>query len=61
MKGQYIIKANYFGSRAVSLQGPVTVQAVIFTNYGRPNESRANLTLRLEKTKEVVTLGTAKF
>ncbi len=34
--GVYTIEANYFGSRATTLLGPVTVQVDVLTNFGRP-------------------------
>ncbi len=58
MKGQYKIQANFYGSRQQSLSGPTTLQAEIITNFGRPNEKRQAITLRLEKAKDVVDVGT---
>ncbi len=57
-KGQYKIQANFYGSRQQSLSGPTTLQAEVITNFGRPNEKRQAITLRLEKSKEVVDVGT---
>ena len=59
--GMYKIEANYFGSRATRLLGPVTVQVDVFTNYGRPNEQRKSLTLRLKEAKETVRIGEIEF
>jgi Ca-activated chloride channel homolog len=59
--GMYKIEANYFGSRATRLLGPVTVQADVYTNYGRPNEQRKSLTLRLKEAKETVKIGDIEF
>jgi Ca-activated chloride channel homolog len=61
MRGSYKIEVNYFGSRAVQLTGPVTVQAEVITHFGRPNETRKNLTLRLEDKKETVLVGEVEF
>ena len=33
------------------------MSAVVITNYGRPNERRQTLTLRLDKVKEMVDIG----
>ena len=44
----YTIEANYFGSRATRLLGPVTVQVDVLTNFGRPNQQRKSLTHPLE-------------
>ncbi len=51
--GKYRIDVNYFGSRAQKLQGPVTLQVEIFTNFGRANEKRKSVTVRLNDKKEV--------
>ena len=59
--GTYTIRAKYYGSRQQTLMGPVTVKAVVFTDYGLPTEKRQELTLRLESMKEVVTVGTIEI
>jgi tetratricopeptide (TPR) repeat protein len=59
--GTYKIEANYFGSRATRLLGPVTVQVDVLTNYGRSNEQRKSLTLRLKEAKETVHVGEIEF
>ncbi len=51
--GKYRIEVNYFGSNAQKLQGPVTVQVEIFTNFGRPTEKRRSVTVRLTGKAEV--------
>jgi tetratricopeptide (TPR) repeat protein len=61
MRGMYKIEANYFGSRASRLLGPVTVQVDVFTNYGRMREQRKSLTLRLTENKETVKIGEVEF
>lgn len=59
--GKYQIQANFYGSRAQTLQGPVTVQADVYTNYGRQNEKRQRLTLQLNETKETFTVGEIEY
>lgn len=59
--GNYAISTNYFGSRQQTVVGPATVTATIFTNWGRPNEERQVLTIRLDKEKEKVEIGTISF
>jgi Ca-activated chloride channel family protein len=61
MHGTYKIEANYYGSQSAQLIGPVTVQAEVIANFGRPNEKRRNLTLRLEEKKETVMIGEVEF
>ena len=57
LAGRYKIQTNFFGSGAQSLTGPTTVQATVITDFGRPNEKRRALTLRLKERKDVVDVG----
>lgn len=59
--GEYNVQANFYGSRAATLTGPTTLQATVITNWGRPNEERRALTLRLGETREVVDVGRVRF
>lgn len=61
MPGKYIIKTNYFGSGSGDLMAPVTVQVDVFTNYGRKNEKRQSLTLRLANSSDVYLIGEIEF
>ena len=56
-KGVYKVLANYFGSRQQTLLGPATVTATVFTNWGRADEKRQILSLRLDKVKDKVSIG----
>lgn len=58
MPGEYKIQAHFYGSRDQKLIGPTTVQATIITHYGRPDEKRQSITLRLTDPKEMVDIGT---
>jgi len=61
LPGKYQIKVNYYGSRQQKMAGPTTVMLQIFTNYGRPNETKQEITLRLSDIKEVVEVGEVEF
>jgi hypothetical protein len=61
MPGKYLIQSNYYGSRQQTLGGPTTLQATVITHFGRPQESRQSLTLRLGEAREVVDVGTIEF
>ncbi|MDH5680349.1 MAG: VIT domain-containing protein [Spirochaetota bacterium] len=61
MRGVYKIEANFYGSSAPKLIGAVTLQLDIYVNYGRPNEKRQTVTLRLENKREVIKVGEIKF
>ena len=61
MRGQYKIKTKFFGSSAAKLIGAVTLQVDVYTNYGRPNQRRRSMTLRLTERKETFLVGTIGF
>jgi Ca-activated chloride channel family protein len=61
MPGRYTIRTKFFGSSAAKLAGAVTLQVDVYTNYGRRNQKRRSITLRLTKRKETFTVGTIRF
>ncbi|HOY67207.1 MAG TPA: VIT domain-containing protein [Candidatus Ozemobacteraceae bacterium] len=61
MKGMYTVQTNFFGSNAQTLSGAVTLQVDVFSNYGRPNEKRRSITMRLTDRKETFTVGEVEF
>ncbi len=61
LRGDYRVQANFYGSRSQTLTGPTTVQATVITAFGRPDERRQGLTLRLTTAREVVDVGAVHF
>jgi len=61
MRGTYTVQANFYGSRAQTLQGAVTLQVDVFTNFGRPTEKRRTITVRLTEKKETIDIGEVEF
>jgi len=61
MKGKYVIMAKYYGGSPAKLIGPVTLQADVYTNYGRANQTHRVLTFRLKKPSGVATIGEVEF
>ncbi|MEZ0266085.1 MAG: YfaP family protein, partial [Phycisphaerae bacterium] len=61
MPGEYKIKVHFYGNRDQKLVGPTTVQATVITNFGRPDEVRKPLTLRLKDSKDWVEVGTVNL
>lgn len=61
LDGDYVIEANYYGSHAQKVLGPITLYAEVFTNYARPNEHKKVLCFSLDTKKQVVKLGTASI
>lgn len=61
MKGTYTVRTKFFGSSAAQLQGAVTLSVDIWTDYGRPEEQRQSVTIRLTENKETFTVGEIVF
>jgi uncharacterized protein YfaP (DUF2135 family) len=59
--GKYKIEADFFGDTRQGINGNVTVDAQLFTNYGRPNQQMKEITLTLSGVKEVVQVGNLEF
>lgn len=59
-QGSLKIEANYFGNHQQKLLQPVTVQAEVYTNFGRPNQTREILTLQLDSIKQTFFIGTVR-
>ena len=56
-KGVYKILANYFASHRQALTGAAVVTATVYTGWGRKDERRQVLSLRLDKPKDKCPIG----
>ena len=61
LNGEYNIQADYFGTNSQTLLAPVNLHLVFFTNFGKSNEKKKEVTIRLENKKDVVDIGKFKF
>lgn len=59
--GGYRIRAHYFASHQQEVFGPATATATIFTDWGRPNQDFQTLSIRLDKAREMIELGTVQI
>ena len=59
--GTLKIEANYFGNHQQKLLQPVTVQAEVYTNFGRAEQKREVLTLQLEQVKGSFLIGEVAY
>ena len=59
--GSLKIEVNYFGNHQQKVLQPVTVQAEVYTNFGRKNQKREVLTLQLNDVKGTFLVGEVKF
>ena len=58
--GKFTIQANYFANHQQKMLQPVSVQAEVYTNFGRENQKRQVLTLELKDNKEVFLIGSVE-
>ncbi|OHD09043.1 MAG: hypothetical protein A2Y41_03535 [Spirochaetes bacterium GWB1_36_13] len=56
-KGKYLIEINYYGNHQQTLAGTTTVQIELYLNYGRKNQIKKEITLRLKDQQEVIKAG----
>ena len=61
MKGNHAIDVDYFSESAPSILAPVTLQVEVFTHYGRADEEKKTLTVRLEENKDRLRVGKITF
>ena len=57
MRGKYTLRTKFYGASAAKLAGAVTLQVDVYTNYGRANQKRRSVTLRLTEEKETFTVA----
>ena len=55
--GKFTIEVNYFANHQQKLLQPITVQAEVYTNFGRKNQKREVLTLQLDSVKTAFLVG----
>lgn len=59
--GNYKIEADFYGDTRQGVNGNVTIDAQLFTNYGRSNQKMKEITLTLSGVKQVVQVGSLDF
>ena len=59
--GVYTIKAHYYGSHQQDIAGACTVIVEVTLDFGRPNEQRQVITLRLDHPSSEVVVGEVTF
>jgi hypothetical protein len=59
--GIYTIRAHYFASHQQSIFGPASCTLTVYSNWGRADQSQKVTSVRLEKAKEMVFVGTAAY
>ena len=59
--GVYDIRAHYYASHQQAIFGPATCTLTVYTNWGRTNQEKSITTTRLEKAREMVSVGKVSF
>ncbi len=59
--GEYQIMLDYFADDTQKISGPTILKAVLFTNYGRKNESKKIIVLRLDQEEDEIEVGKFQF
>ena len=57
MDGIYVVRAHYFASHQQAVFGPANCTLTVFTDWGRPTQSKQVTSTRLENAKEMVDVG----
>lgn len=55
--GKYFVQANYYGTRSQKVLAPVNLHLVFYTNYGKNNQKKRQVTVRLESRQDVIDIG----
>lgn len=62
IKGKYKVEINYFGDRQLSISGPTTIMAEIYTRYSTGSQQRKVVTVQMPETqRESVLVGSFTF
>ncbi len=61
IEGKYTVQTNYYGSSQQRIAGPTTIYLELYTNYGKKNEHKEVITMRLSSSKEVIDIGVLEF
>jgi tetratricopeptide (TPR) repeat protein len=59
--GKYTVQVDYYGNQQQTISGATTVQVELILNYGKTDEQRKAITLRLKDVKEVVDIAEFEF
>ena len=61
IQGDYKVQANYFGTGSQSQLAPVNLHLTFITNFGKSNQEKQEITIRLEDKKDIIDAGKFNF
>ncbi len=60
-KGEYRVLVDYYADNVQKISGPTVLKVTMFTNYGRSNENKETIIVRLDKEEDELEVGSLKF
>ena len=61
IQGEYKIQANYYGTHSQSVLAPVNLHLTFITNFGKIDQKKQEITIRLENQKDIIDVGKFRF
>ncbi|MEM8763181.1 MAG: VIT domain-containing protein [Bacteroidota bacterium] len=60
-RGEYKVLVDYYADNVQRISGPTVLKVTMFTNYGRSNEKKETIIVRLDKEEDELEVGSLKF
>ncbi|RLJ99502.1 uncharacterized protein DUF2135 [Tenacibaculum discolor] len=61
IKGKYKIMIDYYADNVQKISGPTILKVNMFTNYGKKNEKKRTIIVKLEKQEDYIEVGNLSF
>lgn len=61
LKGNYNVLVDYYSDDLQKISGPTILKVTLFTNYGKKNEQKKTIIIRLDKEEEELEVGSFKI
>ncbi len=61
IKGNYKIMVDYYSDNVQKISGPTILKVNLFTNYGKKNEQKEVIIIRLDKEEDEIEVGNLRF
>ena len=61
VRGNYKIMVDYYADNVQKISGPTILKVTLYTNYGRKNEQKKIIIVRLDKEEDEIEIGNLKF
>jgi hypothetical protein len=61
IRGEYLVQSNYYGTHSQSILSPVNLHLIFISNFGKPNQKKQEVTIRLENKEDIIDVGKFSF